>query len=227
MTKKTILFIGLMVCFLGVLAYVETLEREKQEQAELLEQTELKQTEISEHSAEATGNKSRNNTEETEIFQAEKDDKWANITPEYFLTEDIFDTDARTDFTEFDTSENEGLYETFVRRWYNENNISLITLTVIKHKDRNFDLESYVLREPGSTSKISEDIMLTEMGSFTFQNEIIRENKLETTKEQGVETTFSLNWLNNTFSFSIKTIFSEYQDDMREIAKNIINKYPK
>ena len=46
MTKKTILFIGLIICFLGVLAYVETLERERQEQAELLEQTELEQTEL-------------------------------------------------------------------------------------------------------------------------------------------------------------------------------------
>ena len=68
MNKKTILFIGLMVCFLGVLAYVETLERAKQEQAEL-EQAELKQTEISE---------------------AEKEVSWDRITPQHFLIEDIF-----------------------------------------------------------------------------------------------------------------------------------------
>lgn len=47
MTKKTILFIGLMVCFLGVLAYVETLEKQKQEE---LGQADIKQTEISESS---------------------------------------------------------------------------------------------------------------------------------------------------------------------------------
>ena len=69
MNKKTILFLGLMVCFLGILAYVETLEKQKQAQ---LEQTELKQTEISEPSLQGETGGVAKKDEEHEIRELEE-----------------------------------------------------------------------------------------------------------------------------------------------------------
>jgi hypothetical protein len=62
-----------MICFLGIFAYVGILEKQKQ--------AELKQTEISE---------------------TEEEINWGNIAPEYFLSEDIFNTNAKTALTEYD-----------------------------------------------------------------------------------------------------------------------------
>lgn len=149
------------------------------------------------------------------------------MTSEYFLDENIFNTDAKTSLTEFNIPGNEELDKMFKRIWYDENKVHFITVTVMEYKDRNFGSENNIQTKSGSVYNISENTTRTYLNSFTFQDELISEYKIETKQEQGIKTTFSLNWFENRFSFSVKTISSEYQDDMKEIARNIIKRYPK
>ena len=219
MSKKTILFICLFICFLIVLvvfAYVKKCEKDG----------------IAVSSCWAPRNDNievtpRNDIGAIGILKIEEDDKWADITPEYFLTEDIFDSGARTGLVEFNTPDDEEIDNMFVRRWYNENDVPFIIITIMEYKDKNFDSEDSIQIEPGLASGTSEDTIMTYLDGFTFQDEVVSERKVEIKKGQSIETTFHLDWLKNRFSFLIRAISAEYQDDIKEIAKNIINKYPK
>lgn len=216
MTKKTILFIGLIICFLVVLvvlAYVGIIEKQK-----------INKKNIAEFAL--------NDNEALKISSAnklptEKEINWDTITPEYFLSEDIFDTNAKTGLIEFDRQRSEDKSKMFVKRWYDENNVPFISITIIEYKDKIFDSEDDIQIKPGSVSEISENETMTYLKGFIFQDEIINKHKIETKQGQGVEITYHLDWFENRFSFSIKALSAEYQDDIKEIAENIINKYPK
>ncbi len=149
---------------------------------------------------------------------------WDDVTPNYFLDENISDRTSAPG--EVDTGAGDTM-EGVARMWCDESGRLLMTAVVMRDKNM-IPVQGNRSRVPQNTTRnISDDMTLTHLGSFSFNGEVVDELRFDVKQDTGTLSTFYLKWSEDKFTFSIKTTLPEYRQEMRELAENIIKRYPK
>ncbi|MCK4429017.1 MAG: hypothetical protein KAU95_01475 [Candidatus Aenigmarchaeota archaeon] len=170
-------------------------------------------------------------------FTIAKSISWNNTTPEYFLDESIFegkktvlqDLSELANETELKREKNETVkriepIKDFAKRCYDEAGQFIMSARVMEFETPLPEGRPEIV--PGTT-KIYGKTTHTYLGDFIFNEEAVEEFSINTKRDNETTTKFCLKWSEDRFRFSVTAMNALYQDEIKEIAKNIINRYPK
>lgn len=149
---------------------------------------------------------------------------WGDVTSDYFLDENISDRTSVPGEVDTGTGDTVG---GVARMWYDESSRLLMTAVVMRDENRIPVQENRSMVPQNTTRNISDDMTLTYLRSFSFNGEVVDEVRFDVKQDTGTLSTFYLKWSEDKFTFSIKTTLPEYRQEMRELAENIIKRYPK
>lgn len=147
---------------------------------------------------------------------------WNTVTPGYFLAKNLFNGTTILKEAKLNSL---GVKKAAVRRWYDEQNQSVIKISVIEAQNKT--VVSKVLGQVFDGLTTSSNVRFY-LGNFALNNQTIKEYRFASVKHIENDTRlvskFVALWSKDRFVFIIESV-PEYKDEIKGIAKNIIKRY--